>query len=240
MSIRIGTAAWTIPREVRTAFPDEGSGLTRYAARFNAVEINSSFYRPHRPATYARWAASTPAEFRFSIKLPRAITHELRLAHAEARLSDFVGEIAALGDKLGPILVQLPPSLAFNSPVAARFFAALRALTSGPAVCEPRHSSWFGPEADALLTASGVARAAADPAPHPAAAAPGGWPGLAYWRLHGSPRMYYTPYSGDILAALARRLRLGPAAETWCIFDNTALGAATSNALALQTLMAPV
>jgi uncharacterized protein YecE (DUF72 family) len=233
-SLRIGTAGWAIPRAVAGRFPAEGSGLARYAARFTAVEINSTFYRPHRASTFERWRETTPEGFRFAVKIPRAVTHEARLAGCEDRLDIFLGEVAGLGAKLGPLLVQLPPSLAFDPSVAADFFTALRHRWTGGLVCEPRHVSWFEPAADAVLREARVARAAADPARHPLAATPGGWPGLAYWRLHGSPRMYYSAYDDAALAALAKALRAAPTDETWCMFDNTTSGAAAANALDLQ------
>src|ERR1700749_132945 len=118
---RVGTAGWSIPKTVGDAFPSPGSHLTRYAARFSAVEINSSFYRPHRPATYARWAASVQASFRFSVKLPRTITHERRLLECDDLLARFADEVANLGEKRGPVLIQLPPSLAFEASIAGRF-----------------------------------------------------------------------------------------------------------------------
>ncbi len=236
-TIRIGTAGWSIPGAVAGRFPAEGSGLQRYAARFTAAEINSSFYRPHRPQTYARWAAATPEGFRFALKLPKAITHEARLAEAGERLAQFRAEASALGDRLGPLLIQLPPSLAFDARVAERFLADLRALSPEAVACEPRHVSWFEPAAEALLAAFRVARVAADPARHPLAGRPGGWPGLAYWRLHGSPRMYRSSYDAAFLERLASALGAGAAADTWCIFDNTASGAAAADALALQDLL---
>lgn len=233
---RIGTAGWSLPGAQRAAFPDAGTALERYAARFDAVEINSSFYRPHRPATYARWAASVPDHVRFAVKLPREITHTRRLVDIAEPLERFLDGVASLGGRLGPVLVQLPPSLVFEAGVAEAFFAKLRAQVAGDIVCEPRHAGWFGPEADALLTAYRVARVAADPARVPAAAEPGGWPGLVYWRLHGSPRMYYSGYSPDAIDAMATRLKASDAAgiPAWCIFDNTASGAATADALALK------
>lgn len=236
--LRIATAGWTIPRPVADAFPPEGSGLQRYAARFDAVEINSTFYRSHRPATYARWVDTTPGDFRFAVKLPRRITHEARLVDVAEPLAGFRAEAQQLGGKLGPLLVQLPPSLAFDATVVEGFFADLRAVWPDAAVCEPRHPSWFDTEADALLKAHEIARVAADPARHPLAALPGGWPGLAYWRLHGSPRMYYSAYDDAALDALATAIRSGGARETWCVFDNTTSGAAMANALGLQARFA--
>ena len=178
--IRVGVAGWSVPSAMADRFPATGSHLERYAARFDAVEINSSFYRPHRRATYARWAASVPDDFRFAVKLPKAITHERRLVACADLLDSFADAVGGLGAKRGPVLVQLPPSLAFVPDAAEAFLAACDATVGGPLVCEPRHPSWFGTEAEALLARRRVARVAADPAPVPAAARPGGWNGLGY------------------------------------------------------------
>lgn len=228
----VGTAGWSLPRESQEQFPESGTHLERYAARLPAVEINSSFYRPHRPATYTRWAESVPPAFRFSVKVPREITHRRRLVQSEALLDEFLPGPLALGLKLGCLLVQLPPSLAFHAPTAERFFAALRERHAGPVAAEPRHPTWFTPEAEELLTSAQVGRVAADPAVVPDAARPGGWLGLVYHRLHGSPKIYYSNYGAEYLSRLASDLRAAPPdAAAWCIFDNTAEGCATANAL---------
>jgi uncharacterized protein YecE (DUF72 family) len=236
---RIGTAGWSLPRAEQAHFPAAGSHLERYASRLDAVEINSSFHRPHRPATYARWSAAVPASFRFAVKVPKTITHGLRLRQAGDLLETFLEEASGLGDKLGCLLVQLPPSLEFEPAAVAGFFTDLRALSpaSTGLACEPRHPSWFSLEVDDLLQELGVARVAADPARVPEAAEPGGWQGLSYYRLHGSPKMYYSAYSEEYLDALAARLRADEAAgrSVWCVFDNTTLGAATRNALDLRS-----
>ena len=233
-TLRIGTAGWSIPRIVAAQFPVEGTGLQRYAARFNAAEINSSFYRPHKPATYARWAGSVPDGFRFAVKLPKTITHVARLIDCAALLTPFAAEIAGLGEKRGPVLVQLPPKLEFDAAVAHEFFARASEVLDGAVVCEPRHASWFEAEADALLAEHRIARVAADPARVPAGAVPGGWPGLAYFRLHGSPRPYFSGYEADALAEWATLVPEG--AETWVMFDNTASGRAAQDALAFGAL----
>ncbi len=231
----IGCAGWNIPSQEQAAFSANGSHLERYSQRLPAVEINSSFYRPHRTATYLRWAAAVPDGFRFAVKMPRAITHEARLVETRGLLDAFLAQTSGLGSKLGVLLVQLPPSLRFEAQIADRFFTALRERHAGPVACEPRHPSWFGSEAEALLEKARVARVAADPAPVSAAAAPGGWRGLAYYRLHGSPRMYYSAYTEPFLERIALELRTLTKAEVevWCIFDNTAAGCAMTNALAL-------
>lgn len=238
-TIRIGCAGWSLPKTHAGAFPSEGSHLERYAAVFDAVEINSSFYRPHRRQTYARWAASVPPGFRFAVKLPRTITHERRLSGSAELLDAFFDEVGGLQSKLGCVLVQLPPSLVFEAAAATAFFEAVRARHSGPVAVEPRHATWFDAPAEATLRQHAMARVAADPARVPQAAQPGADAALVYLRLHGSPRMYYSDYDDDRLRAYAQRLREAAeaAAATWCIFDNTALGAATANALTLRDLV---
>jgi uncharacterized protein YecE (DUF72 family) len=234
----IGTAGWSIPRELAGEFPAEGSALERYASGFPVAEINSSFHRPHRLDTWQRWRDSTPAAFRFSVKLPKVITHERKLADFAEPLADFLAQVEQLGEKLAVLLVQLPPKLAFDAALAARFFAALAARSRAAIACEPRNPSWFGDEAERLLTDHRVARVAADPAICEEARQPGGWRGLGYWRLHGSPRMYRSSYA-DRLAHYAAQLEAHAAAgrETWCIFDNTASSAAAGDALALMRML---
>jgi len=238
--LRIGTAGWGLPRAWRGEFPNGGSYLERYAARFAAVEINSSFYRQHRRSVYERWAAVVPPHFRFAVKLPRAITHDQTLVAADVLLEVFLEEVEGLGSRLGPLLVQLPPSLVYDVERADEFFETLRRLHAGPVGCEPRHESWFGAHAEELMRRHRIARVAADPARVPAAAEPGGDTMLRYYRLHGSPAMYRSDYEPERLGAIAERLRSAPAegVERWCIFDNTTLGAATGNALALVRLLA--
>lgn len=235
----VGCAGWSLPRPDRDRFAEGASNLERYASRFPAVEINSSFYRPHQPSTYARWSATVPAEFRFSVKVPKTITHGARLQRTTELLDAFIAESSALGEKLGCFLVQLPPSLIFDAAVLESFFTDFRVRSTVPIACEPRHPSWFEPAAGDLLATLQIARVAADPARVPAAALPGGSPHLSYYRLHGSPRTYYSAYTPQYIESLATRIQgeLRDGKLVWCIFDNTALGAATSNALELLGLI---
>jgi uncharacterized protein YecE (DUF72 family) len=233
----VGTAGWSLPRDTHPEFPSEGTHLSRYAGRFRGVEINSSFYRPHRPATYQRWAGSVPPGFRFAVKVPRTITHEHALTDVDELLDSFLAEAGALGDALGPLLVQLPPSRVFDRAVAVRFFETMRERHAGPVVLEARHPSWFTPEVDVMLAARRVSGVAADPARVSRATAPSGEPGLVYYRLHGSPVMYRSSYDAAYLERLADTLERHRerGAKVWCIFDNTANGAATANALTLDS-----
>lgn len=236
--IRVGCAGWSLPAAQAVGFGDGDSALQRYATRLNCAEINSSFYRPHRPETYARWADAVPDGFRFSVKMPRTISHEAGLRGAAPSLDPFLRAVHHLGERLGPLLLQLPPALAFDSRVASTFFRALRNRTDAAIACEPRHESWFTAPADALLERHGIARAAADPARVPSAGEPGGSLQWSYWRWHGRPRMYYSRYEDGDLQALATAATAaaqnGPA---WIILDNTAHGQSVPNALRLQALV---
>lgn len=235
--IFIGCAGWNLGREYVSTFPVEGTHLQRYASRLNSVEINSSFYRPHRRETYARWADSVPEGFRFCVKVPKRITHERRLQDCGWELDEFISQCSGLNDRLGCLLVQLPPSLAFDRSVAESFFIELRRQYAGHVVLEPRHESWL--DAEPLLIHHRIARAAVDPSRISHDALPGGWPGLKYWRLHGSPRTYFSPYELPTLQSLALNLQTATtdSEATWCMFDNTASGAALGNALTLSALL---
>lgn len=233
-TLRVGCAGWSISRHAES-FPGAGSHLQRYAQIFNAVEINSSFYRNHLPSTYRRWSAAVPESFRFSVKFPRSISHQARLDDCGALLEDFLAGVDELGSRLGCLLLQLPPRLSWDPTVAMQFFTQLRRLHAGPVACEPRHTSWFGAEAGHALSMHRIARVAADPGLSLRARAPGGDRQLQYLRLHGSPRMYYDSYADQTIRRVAIRLQR-PTFETtqrWCIFDNTAEGLATANALSL-------
>lgn len=235
--IYVGTAGWNIPRAHKAHFPDTGSQLQRYAARLNAAEINTSFYRPHAVSTYERWAAAVPNGFRFSVKIPKVITHERGLTRAREPLARFLDEIAGLATRLGPLLLQLPPSHAFDARRVGRFFELLRTLHAGDVVCEPRHASWTTPAAAALLVRYRIARVAADPPRSPGLEVPGGWPGVVYYRWHGSPRPYFSAYTMEQLRPLAVKL-CECGSDAWCVFDNTGSGSAAANALALRGLFA--
>lgn len=177
-----------------------------------------------------------PDDFRFSVKLSKTVTHQKKLIDCENEVAEFIEQASILGRKFAVLLVQLPPKLPFDAEVARRFFALLQG-TSFRLACEPRHLEWFSEEANALLAALEVARVAADPAICEAAARPGGWRGFTYRRLHGSPVIYRSSY-GERIPDYYRLIasEAESAAESWCIFDNTASSAAASDALALQSL----
>jgi uncharacterized protein YecE (DUF72 family) len=230
-------AGWSNPPSKACDRAAEQSHLSHYAARFSCVEINSSFYRSHQAATYTRWRDATPAAFRFSVKLPRSITHDSHLKRCAAEVARFYGDIEYLQPKLAAVLVQLPPSLEFNSRSVRTFFSSMPLLRRTKVVCEPRHASWFTSAAENVLRETGVSRVAADPVRAPGAEAPGGARRFAYFRWHGSPRLYYSKYSRDQLALFAAAVSKANAAQTWCVFDNTARHAAWDDALELMRLL---
>jgi uncharacterized protein YecE (DUF72 family) len=119
-TVRVGCAGWNIPRRSASHFKSEGTHLERYSRTFNCCEINSSFYRPHKYSTWERWAAAVPREFQFSVKVPRTITHEARLECEPEDVAAFLKQVSFLGQKLGVLLVQLPPSCSFDPVIAKR------------------------------------------------------------------------------------------------------------------------
>jgi len=201
-----------------------GLHFQRTALTYNATRAASARWKSTArsivrtgPRPYIKWAQSVPEAFRFCVKVPKQLTHEARLVDCEAGLDRFLHECGHLGDKLGCLLVQLPPSLAFDATSATSFFEALRVRYDGFVAIEPRHRSWL--EAEPLLQQQRIARVAADPAPFPEAAEPGGWPGFRYYRLHGSPRIYYSSYDDGWLDRLSARLveERQQGANSWCI-----------------------
>jgi uncharacterized protein YecE (DUF72 family) len=234
-----GCASWQLPKVVRDRFPDDGTLLARYGRRLPAVEVNSSFYRQHRQSQYAKWASEVPEGFRFAVKMPRWLTHNQRLRSHEG-LDEFLDEVAGLGGKLGPLLIQLPPKLDFEPQAVEAFFDALRQRFDGDVALEPRNAGWFEAEPEEVLKRYRIARVAADPAPVEGAESPGGYTGLAYHRLHGSPRKFYDAYGTQFVAELAERLQAATEpAEAWCIFNNTANESGFEDALAFAEARGP-
>ena len=232
--IHIGTAGWSIPKQYVHLFPADGTHLQRYASRFAITEINQTFYKLPRPSTLQKWVDSTPAHFRFCVKLHRSFTHFHKLKSTDG-LKEFIDTIEHLGSKLYALLVQLPPSLKFDKERAKSFFVFLQSRFHGYLVLEARHESWQ--EAEDLLKKLQITRVAADPARFGSDNRPGGYEDFVYYRLHGSPKIYYSEYSKDFLQELADFLLTHPAKEKVVIFDNTASGAAIKNALELMEIV---
>jgi uncharacterized protein YecE (DUF72 family) len=119
MRFYLGTAGWAVPKQhlpLFSAFPEGAklSHLQRYASRFSCVDINSSFYRPHRPATWERWAGATPDNFRFAVKAPKTVTHIAKLMNTRAALLEFFDAMRVLGDKQGACALSTPAEARFR------------------------------------------------------------------------------------------------------------------------------
>jgi uncharacterized protein YecE (DUF72 family) len=228
--LRIGTAGWNIPFNTRDEFPPGNSLLEQYSQIFNAVEINTSFYKSHKKTTYERWAAATPFDFKFAVKMPKQITHNKSLADIEVYLDEFIKEVGGLRTKLGPLLIQLPPSLSLEPKIAHNFFILLRNRFNGIVVLEPRHISWAELEAITILQEYNIERVIADPVKVPIQS--NTKQPFSYYRLHGSPEIYSSSYDAKFLDQLAKELN----DSSWVIFDNTRLGAGAQNALELKQL----
>lgn len=160
---RVGTSGYNYPEWRGAFYPEKWPRkkmLPYYAERLDTVEINYTFYRLPTDRLLAGWAAATPDGFRFTLKAPRRITHEARLAGCESVTDAFCAAAATLGDKLGALLFQLPPSLRKDVDLLARF---LRLLPPGlrPAF-EFRHASWHDPAVFELLRGHGAALCVAD------------------------------------------------------------------------------
>jgi uncharacterized protein YecE (DUF72 family) len=237
-SPRIGIAGWSIPAEQRAFFPEGGSHLERYAEVFDCVEINSSFYRDHQPKTYRRWAETTPPGFRFAVKLYRLFTHDRRLTAPYDGLAETTEGFLELGEKLGAVLVQLPPSQELEPRTASAFFRELRRYVRAPIVLEPRHTTWSGDLADRILREHDISRVQADPERCPTDFSRTA-NAIAYRRLHGTPVVYRSSYEAPYLRRVADEVRAEQerGAEPWIIFDNTTFGFSIENAIELKALL---
>jgi len=238
--LRVGTVGWVIERAVARHFPRDGNDLKRYARRLNCVEIESTFHRSPRPITWNRWAITVSKSFRFAVRIPRIYTHQPQLTGDPAPLRDFIAGAHLLGEKLGPLVFQLGRRLPFDPHDAGAFLTQLRETHTGLVAFEPKHPTWFTPEASDLMRSFQVARVIVDPAKIPEAANPGGWDGLAYYHLRGTPRTHYSTYPEEFLEVLATSIAdRHPDAETWVIFDHASPAAAVRNAIVLSDLANP-
>jgi uncharacterized protein YecE (DUF72 family) len=155
----IGCSGWNYPHWRERVYPKgvpQRAWLEQYATLFDTVEVNNTFYRLPRRSAVAGWVERTPADFVFTVKASRYLTHIKRLTDLESGVSRFYGAIEPLVDsgKLGPVLWQLPGNFHRND---ERLASALAHLPSGRHCFEFRHASWFVPEVYDLLRAAGVA-----------------------------------------------------------------------------------
>ncbi len=235
----VGTSGWTYSHWKGSFYPPglaQSRWFEHYAARFNAVEINATFYRLFSDSTYTKWREQAGADFRYALKAPRAATHEKLLLGCEEELAAFARSSALLEERLGMFLLQVAPSMPFDLP---RLQAALQAFPDPTRVAvEFRAEIWRRPAARELLERLGAAYVSVDsPAMRPT-----GWltGPRAYVRLHGRAQMYASNYSDAELAefaALAQSFAARGAAEVYIFFNNDVGGFAPWNALVLQEML---
>jgi uncharacterized protein YecE (DUF72 family) len=234
-TIRVGLSGWRYPPWRGVFYPKrlpQRRELEYASHRFATIEINGSFYSLQRPEYYARWRDETPDDFIFGVKGGRFITHMLRLRRCEQALANFFASgIANLGDKMGPLLWQLPPMLRFDREALENFFALLPADSdaatalarrhddrlTGRAACrfamsrplrhalEVRNPTFIDEAFIDLLRRHGIALVVADTA--------GRWPyaedvtaDFVYVRLHGDKELYVSGYGDDALDRWRDRL----------------------------------
>ncbi len=239
----VGTSGWSYPHWLGVLYPEgtrSSEFLEVYVQRFDCVELNASFYRLPKEATVRGWLRRTPEGFRFCLKMSRLVTHLKRLAEVEGRpLANFFQRFEPLRPRLGPVLVQLPPSLAFEAGRVQAFFALLRERHAEHRYAlEARHKSWFEETALDLLEQYGVALVIADSG--------GRFPSaetvtadFVYLRFHGPADLYRSNYPDEMLADYARKVRdwLAQGLEVWAFFNNDVGGHAVRNALRLREMV---
>ncbi|GAB2664586.1 DUF72 domain-containing protein [Kribbella swartbergensis] len=233
---RVGISGWRYAPWRKVYYPEglpQRAELEYASRRLNSIELNGSFYSLQRPSSYQRWYDQTPEGFVFSVKGPRFVTHMKKLVDVDAPMGNFFASgVLALGNKLGPVLWQLPPTLGYDAERCAHFFASLprttaealevakrhdqrmegRAYLDCPVdipmrhAIEVRHSSFEKDEFVELLREHDIALVCADTA--------GKWPMLddvtsdfVYVRLHGAEELYVSGYDDDALDRWAAKIR---------------------------------
>jgi uncharacterized protein YecE (DUF72 family) len=236
--IRVGTSGWSYDHWKGPFYPGhlaDEQKLAYYAGRFRTTEINTSFYRLPSRETLKRWRELTPADFLFAVKASRYITHMKKLRDPGQTVCTFLQRIRILGDKLGPILFQLPPHWRFNRERLAAFLDALS--REFRYAFEFRDRSWLNEETRELLARHGAAFCIYEfdgfLSPKEITS------DLVYVRLHGPGEPYQGSYNEKRLSGWAGDF-VSWAVQghaVFCYFDNDERGYAARNALRLRAML---
>ncbi len=232
MSVHIGTCGWQYRDWHGRFYPAElpqREWLEHYAARFQTVEVDNTFYRLPAAEVFAAWRERTPADFCLALKTSRYLTHVKRLREPAAPVELFMERATRLGGKLGPLLIQLPPTFRADLP---RLADALDAFPRGVRLAfEPRHESWFSDATQQVLADRNVACCLADSRGRPAGPLlrTASWTYLRFHEGTGAPHPCYQPHT---LREWAERLAAtwGPAATLYVYFNNDPGGCAVRDA----------
>jgi uncharacterized protein YecE (DUF72 family) len=242
--LHIGTSGWVYRSWKGPFYPDTLPSrryLAFYAQEFRTAEINTSFYHLPRATTFTNWAEQVPENFIFAVKASRFLTHIKRLLDPEEPWQRFVDSAVNLGARLGPILLQFPPSFRINVPRLEAFFKVAKSVRPRQApltlVCEFRHESWFHPDIYRLLNRYQVAWCIADGAKYPRKDLV--TTDFAYIRYHGRSKMFASNYSKAVLLKEARLIQqyLRDGLDVFVYFNNDANGNAVRNARLLKRLL---
>lgn len=236
-----GTSGWTYGSWRGSFYPEElksSDYLAFYARHFNSVEINYSFYHLPQPKTFEKWADATPAGFLFAVKVSKVVTHTRRLEGVEEPWRKFLDHASRLGDKLGPLLLQLPPSFQADMARLERFLELSGRLGARRLAFEFRHASWFTREVDELVARHGATLVIGHSSRYPCAPLETASP-FVYLRFHGPRELFASRYSEEELAAWAAHVRawLAGGRPVYAYFNNDVGGYAIENARMLVRLV---
>ncbi len=239
-ALRVGTSGWTYGDWKGRFYPEDlkpAEYLTWYARRFDTTEINYSFYHLPQPKTFEKWAAQTPEKFVFAVKVSRFITHIQRLEDVREPWEKFLERAAHLGRKLGPLLLQFPPSFRADPARLEAFLETSRELGARRLAFEFRHASWFVPEVASLLAGHDAALVIAHSSRYPCAP-PEATASFVYLRFHGPRELFASRYSEAELEEWAERIRgwRREGRSVYAYFNNDRFGYAIENAEMLAGL----
>jgi uncharacterized protein YecE (DUF72 family) len=237
--IHIGTSGWSY-KHWKNEFYPEGMKptdyLTYYAKFFDITEINTSFYHLPKDTTITGWAEKVPKKFKFCPKISRYITHIKRLKDPEQTLEKFFAVFEPMKEKLGPVLIQLPPTLKFDYDVAEHFYTVLREEYKGfQYVMEVRHETWLSDDSLNLMTRFDMGfvvsqSGAKFPYSEMVTAK------NIYVRFHGPEALYASSYSDEQLVYFAEKFKewVEEGHHIWAFFNNDVHGHAYENAKRLE------
>ncbi len=237
--IRIGTSGWNYKHWKNIFYPEgtpQRKWLEYYSKKLDTVEVNATFYRLPSKSTFEGWRNRTPDGFIWSVKAPREITHIKRLKDIDKPLKEFLGRAEALGNKLGPILFQLPPGLKLDMALAMDFFEQIKDIRFP--VIEARNRSWFNDNLFDALKSYNVALCISHSS--------GRFPftesitsDFIYIRLHGPGKLYASSYNDDELQMWATKITEWNK-PTFVYFNNDFNGYAIKNAFKLKELISSI
>ncbi|TDB79986.1 DUF72 domain-containing protein [Micromonospora sp. KC721] len=238
MVFLVGTSGWQYRDWRDRCYPatlPQRLWLEHFATRFATVEVNNAFYRLPERETFAAWRARTPADFCVAVKMSRNLTHVRRLREPAEPVARFLDRATALGDRLGPVLVQLPPTLPAD---ADALDATLRLFPADVRVAvEPRHRSWWTDEVRRVLEGRRAALVWADRLGRPVTPL---WrtTDFGYLRLHEGRARPWPRYGRTALATWVRRLgaAFDDTEPAYVYFNNDPGGAAVLDAVAFAAL----